>query len=1148
MKIRNDFVTEGGSGVFILSKASGTINVTNTIIQDSTAIGGATWNALRTNGNINGGNNTGWHFGEVDMYWVGDGGDWTDIAHWSYTSGGLPCGSIPDEETNCIFDENSFTMDSQNVRTSGTDVIIIKSLNFTDVTHNPTFPDDCTFAVHDDVTLSENMSFDYTLSILTYGESSRLKSAGNTLNALYVSGTLSLQDNLSCGGISIGRSCVITGGSLSELFDILDKGELRTNNYSIISSMIMIGPDSTILFGSSHVQVYLIFIGPTSLPMNFKTSTIEFIPGEFDPGAGLLPFDLEIPRIMTFFDEHTQTILTGENWNIILEEGTIDLTCCTISNCNASGGAIFEAQITEGNIDGGGNTGWNFGESVLQKQVLIYNYDSHIGSIVNDEAQNIELDLNSFSDTSFNDSQSKFGTTSLQMDDSSLVVLPLIPLPNKSNFTCHGYYYFGGVPESFVYPGMVTPLRTGWDLFGIAGTLTSMFFSQLFQMNIPSLITFVRSNMAGYWLNIDCSHDGNNIILAGEELCISNDGGTSWFTAKPGGAGDSVVMFCASDYDGSNLIVSNQRLYTSSDFGANWTERQPAGDVIKTWTVIDSNSDGSVLLAGSFLGRLYISSDSGVTWTETRPGGNLDLNWSSGKVSSDGNFLIAVANGGTSPPFALELVSFIIAMMGMPSSYYQYLPIGTSSHVYISTDRGLSWNEIIQDGYDQTGWYLSCMDSDGSNIILANLYLDGSNIYTDIWVSSDFGQSWDMTYTMSGIATSITCGGDGGIVVIFSGGEAYYSLNSGVDFTNVGMGLTFYGLVVSEDSSTAYFSGLPGGIYKSMVASFFSVQPQLLYPRGNTEELQLTTLVLDISPLLKELFLGDLLINLIGGGYPSPETFLNSCCLIINKLVSDCELKMTVLRNLQVDDWNHVAFTCDAGRLSIFSNGRKTDCGTLKNPYALKHYISSSFFEKSNDPDNLFLTDAVEITNEILWDKDFIPPNKPPVLGVKTLEGMFRSYSSIFLRFQDVNIPQGINLADETVMLRITNKGMWIKNDHEEILVDVFVEDTNNVTAAPIDEDEFEALVLSEPISWTLPYSLKKGANIDVTPLVQEIIRKDDWVPGNSMMFVLKSNSTGVYFLNVYDYTDNVGKISKLIVYNLDEWGNDPGDNIFLPL
>ena len=53
---------------YTLSDASGTISVSYLDIQDSTATGGATWQALAVNGNVNSGNNNGWDFGIVGSF------------------------------------------------------------------------------------------------------------------------------------------------------------------------------------------------------------------------------------------------------------------------------------------------------------------------------------------------------------------------------------------------------------------------------------------------------------------------------------------------------------------------------------------------------------------------------------------------------------------------------------------------------------------------------------------------------------------------------------------------------------------------------------------------------------------------------------------------------------------------------------------------------------------------------------------------------------------------------------------------------------------------------------------------------------------------------------------------------------------------
>lgn len=53
---------------FTLSDASGTVSVSYVSITDSTATGGATWNSYLTNGNVDGGGNTGWAFNAPVTY------------------------------------------------------------------------------------------------------------------------------------------------------------------------------------------------------------------------------------------------------------------------------------------------------------------------------------------------------------------------------------------------------------------------------------------------------------------------------------------------------------------------------------------------------------------------------------------------------------------------------------------------------------------------------------------------------------------------------------------------------------------------------------------------------------------------------------------------------------------------------------------------------------------------------------------------------------------------------------------------------------------------------------------------------------------------------------------------------------------------
>lgn len=95
------------------SMASGSCDAHNIIMLGCTASGGAIFNAFTSNGNIDGGGNDGWDFGV--RYWVGNGGNWSNTDHWSHSSGGAGGVSVPTEDHNVYFDDNSFTLSNQTV-------------------------------------------------------------------------------------------------------------------------------------------------------------------------------------------------------------------------------------------------------------------------------------------------------------------------------------------------------------------------------------------------------------------------------------------------------------------------------------------------------------------------------------------------------------------------------------------------------------------------------------------------------------------------------------------------------------------------------------------------------------------------------------------------------------------------------------------------------------------------------------------------------------------------------------------------------------------------------------------------------------------------------------------------------------------------
>jgi hypothetical protein len=105
---------------FTISQSTGTVDIENCTLCNSHAEGGATFNAFTENGNVDGWGNEGWIFdgapASIDRYWVGNTGFWNDTDHWSLTSGGVGGASVPSDNDIVIIDENSFTLSGQFIK------------------------------------------------------------------------------------------------------------------------------------------------------------------------------------------------------------------------------------------------------------------------------------------------------------------------------------------------------------------------------------------------------------------------------------------------------------------------------------------------------------------------------------------------------------------------------------------------------------------------------------------------------------------------------------------------------------------------------------------------------------------------------------------------------------------------------------------------------------------------------------------------------------------------------------------------------------------------------------------------------------------------------------------------------------------------
>ena len=51
----------------------------------------------------------------ANRYWIGGTGNWTDLSHWTSTSGGIGGSSVPTSNDDVFFDQHSFSANQQSV-------------------------------------------------------------------------------------------------------------------------------------------------------------------------------------------------------------------------------------------------------------------------------------------------------------------------------------------------------------------------------------------------------------------------------------------------------------------------------------------------------------------------------------------------------------------------------------------------------------------------------------------------------------------------------------------------------------------------------------------------------------------------------------------------------------------------------------------------------------------------------------------------------------------------------------------------------------------------------------------------------------------------------------------------------------------------
>lgn len=357
--------------------------------------------AQGTNGkivlNYTAGNLTFWNAGTAsNLFWTGTG--YVEIAgnanivrtitHGSTTGGA---------ESNVANFKVTATLGSVTISTNSS----VKDVDFTGTTASWT---SAVCTIYGSLTIASGMTVTGGATTVTFGSASAtqvLTSAGVTLDfPITKSGAGTLQLASATTTVGSSRQFALTGGTLNVNGKTLSVGTFSTTGTTARS--ITFGTSGTItVVGASWTASGsgLTTTGTTSTISMTSASPKTFTGGGFNyaatlnqGGAGALTiagsntlYDITattLPSTITFTAGTTQTVTqftgSGTSGNLLTlnsssggsaftlsdASGTNNVSYCSITDSIATGGATWSSYTTNGNVDGGGNTGWVFNAPV----------------------------------------------------------------------------------------------------------------------------------------------------------------------------------------------------------------------------------------------------------------------------------------------------------------------------------------------------------------------------------------------------------------------------------------------------------------------------------------------------------------------------------------------------------------------------------------------------------------------------------------------------------------------------------------------------------------------------------------------------------------------------------------------------------------
>ena len=224
-----------------------------------------------------------------------------------------------------------------------------------------------------------------------------------------------------------------------------------------------------------------------------------------------------------------------------------------------------------------------------------------------------------------------------------------------------------------------------------------------------------------------------------------------------------------------NPTLGGGYLYVSSDYGITWNPKS----VIKKWSDIFINSDGSFQAAMAPADGLYISRDYGETWvfnTLTSMNQKIAGSYDGKYLTMAGpNALKRSSDSGVTWSNTIIPVTFTDIAMSVSGQYQT--AVTYNNKIYRSTNYGQNWASV--DVHDAQRLTID-MSNDGRYQWTATSELTGK-----IFVSNDFGATWSLGNGPVGFINRIRINGNSKYILAVESNYAYLSRDSGVTFEPV---------------------------------------------------------------------------------------------------------------------------------------------------------------------------------------------------------------------------------------------------------------------------------------------------------------------------------------------------------------------------